>query len=198
MHNPQQLIELNPMKISNNPRISLAFAAILLFGVAPIRGQEATPVVSLPVATTSTNVSNFTVPVTTTEVQGDDHVVFFEVQFTYDSTIIDIPTNTAVTKAGLTTIPDPDLWDVYGANISQVGSIKTYVAWVMSYDWDNTFISGSGTLFNLTINRVTSTGGSTDLTHLDDCAYWDNNFTNPYPTVCQNGRINVLCLLSCP
>lgn len=182
------------MKICNSARITLAFAAILLIGVAPIRGQEATPAVSLPDVNTSNNVSPYlTAAVTTTDVEEEDNVNGFTGYFTFDERIVTFPTNGA-TNAGLTA--DTGEWHVYGALLPGSGPIRRYVLTIWA-DLPSSSLSGSGTLCNLSLTRVTSTSGSTDLTwEVENSGYWDGNL-EPYPTELVDGHVDVFCLINC-
>jgi hypothetical protein len=185
------------MKIQQITKTLMAFAGLALFGIVPTQGQETPPQVSLPIATTSTSVSNFTVAVTTTDLEEEDNINGFTGYFTFDERIVTFPINGA-TNAGITDLPYPNPWHVYGALLPGSGPTRTYFLEIWA-DYPTDSLEGSGTLCNLSVTRVSTTGGSTNLTWDSghQFGYWVGS-GDPYDTVGVNGRISVLCLSSCP
>ena len=108
--------------------------------------------VSLPTATITTSVTNFTQPIVTSAINGSDNLVGFQGDFTFDSSVIAFQ-STPVSSAGLTATN----WNVTG-NVFGAGTIKTLR--VSAFSNDFTPLSGSGTLYNLNMIRVSSTPGA--------------------------------------
>jgi len=85
-------------------------------------------------------------------INGADDLVGFQGDFTFDSSIVTFQ-NPPVSAAGLTGTN----WNVSG-NVLGSGTIRTLR--VSAFSNDFTPLSGSGTLFNLNLTRVTSTPGA--------------------------------------
>ena len=117
-------------------------------------------------ATVSTAVTSFTQPVLTSAINPSDNLIGFQGDFTFDETVVTFQ-NPPVSAAGLT----GGNWNVSGNVIPGGGPIRTLR--VSAFSNDFVPLSGSGTLFNLNMTRVSSTGGaSTALTWAAD----PNNF----------------------
>jgi hypothetical protein len=122
--------------------------------------------VSLPVATVTTSVTNFTQPVITSVINASDSLIGFQGDFSFDETVVTFQ-NPPVSVAGLTA----SNWNVSGNVIPGGGPIRTLR--ISAFSNDFVPLSGSGTLFNLNLTRVSSTpGASTALTWAAD----PNNF----------------------
>jgi hypothetical protein len=110
--------------------------------------------------------TDFTQAVVTTLINGGDNLVGFQGDFTFDSTVVTFQA-TPVGGAGLTGTN----WNVSANVLPGGGPIR--ILRVSAFSNDFTPLSGSGTLFNLNMTRVSSSAGaSTALT-------WDvdpNNF----------------------
>ena len=143
--------------------------------------------VSLPVATINTSVTNFTQPVVTSAINGADNLVGFQGDFTFDSSVITFQ-STPVSGAGLT----GGNWNVTG-NVFGAGTIKTLR--VSAFSNDFTPLSGSGTLYNLNMTRVSSTpGANTALTWRvppDDFYFIDDNLDGHAPGSAPPGSITI-------
>jgi CSLREA domain-containing protein len=120
---------------------------------APPLTPSAVTTVSLPVATVSTNVTNFTQPVTTTNISAGDNLVGFQGDFDFDSSVVTFQL-TPASPAGLTAVN----WNV-SANILGAGQFKTLR--ISAFSTTSTPLSGSGTLFNLNFTRVSNSVGAT-------------------------------------
>jgi outer membrane protein assembly factor BamB len=113
---------------------------------------------SLPTATIDTSVTTFTQPVVTSAIKAADNLVGFQGDFTFDSTKFTFQ-SPPVSGAGLT----GSNWNVSGNVLPGPGPIRTLR--VSAFANDLTPLSGSGTLYNLNMTRVSSTpGASTALT----------------------------------
>jgi len=114
--------------------------------------------VSLPVAGIGLSVTDFTQAVGTSTISGANNFTGFQGDITFDSTVVTFQ-SPPVSKAGLT----GGNWNVTGNVLSGPGPIRTLHITASSNDL--TPLSGSGTLFNLNMTRVSSTpGASTALT----------------------------------
>jgi hypothetical protein len=111
--------------------------------------------VSLPVANVSTNVSVFTLPVATTNINSADNLIGFQGDFTFDSSVVSFQA-TPASPAGLTATN----WNVSG-NVLGSGTIKTLR--ISAFSTTSTPLSGSGILFNLNFTRVGNAGATTTL-----------------------------------
>jgi hypothetical protein len=109
--------------------------------------------VSLPTATIDTSVTNFTQPVVTSAINASDGLVGFQGDFTFDETVVTFQSS-PVSAAGLTA----NNWNVLGNVIPGGGPIRTLRISAFSNDFNP--LSGSGTLFNLNLTRVSSTPGT--------------------------------------
>lgn len=114
--------------------------------------------VSLPVATVTTAVTTFVQPVVTTNINASDNLVGFQGDFTFDETVATFQ-NPPVSGTGLTSTN----WNVSANVLPGGGPIRTLR--ISAFSNDFTPLSGSGTLFNLNMTRVSSTpGASTAMT----------------------------------
>ncbi|HEY6121346.1 MAG TPA: DUF4214 domain-containing protein [Pyrinomonadaceae bacterium] len=116
--------------------------------------------VNLPSASVSTpTVTNFTLPVTTTNIDPALNLVAFQGDFTFDPTVVTFQ-SPAVTKSGLTA---GAIWSVQ-ANLCPPGTTCTPSLQTLRViaDSDGSIpLSGAGTLFNLNFVRVSTTVGAT-------------------------------------
>ena len=108
---------------------------------------------ALPAVTVDLSVTNFTVAVTTAEINQGDRLVGFQGDFTFDETVVNFADN-PVETAGLT----GDNWNVSANILPGPGPIRTIR--VSAYTNDFRPLSGSGTLFNLNMVRVNNVPGS--------------------------------------
>jgi hypothetical protein len=134
-------------------------ASLLLSGAASAQTPtpSAAPVtVSLPTATFDTSVPISTViiePVVTTNIDAGVNYVGFQGDFTFDETVATF-SNPPMQKAGLT----GGNWNVTGNILPGSGPIRT--ARVSAFSNDFTPLSGSGTLYQLRMLRVSGTPGA--------------------------------------
>ena len=112
---------------------------------------------SLPDVALDRSTTDFTAAVTTSAIDGKNKLVGFQGDFTFDERVITFQ-NPPVQKAGIT----GGNWNVSGNVLPGAGPIRTLR--VSAYSNDFTPLSGSGTLFELRMTRVSSTpGASTQL-----------------------------------
>lgn len=109
--------------------------------------------VTLPEVMVDLSVTDFTVAVTTTEINRGDRLVGFQGDFTFDETVVGFAEN-AVENAGLTN----DNWNVSANILPGLGPIRTLR--VSAYSNDFQPLVGSGTLFNLKMIRVSNVAGA--------------------------------------
>ena len=100
--------------------------------------------------------SNFVAPVTTSAIDAKNKLVGFQGDFTFDERVITFQ-NQPVQKAGIT----GGNWNVSGNVLPGAGPIRTLR--VSAYSNDFTALSGSGTLFELRMSRVSQAAQSTPL-----------------------------------
>ncbi len=110
--------------------------------------------VNLPVATVTTAVTNFTQPVTTTNIPVGNNFVAFQGDFSFDSAVVSFQAN-GTSGAGLTATN----WNV-SSNIINIGPGTIKALRISAFSNDFTPLSGSGTLFNLNMVRVSSSQGT--------------------------------------
>jgi CSLREA domain-containing protein len=157
---------------------------------ANVTGPSSVATVSLPVANVSTNVTNFTQPVTTSTISAGDNLVGFQGDFTFDSTVVTFQ-SPPVTGAGLTGGAG---WSVTG-NVLGAGTIKTLRVSAFTSDF-GTPLSGSGTLFNLKLTRVSNTvGANTPLIWAaspNNFVFIASNLSTQPPDSTPNGSITIV------
>ena len=112
--------------------------------------------VALPNAAVDPSVTDFIVPVTTTTINASDRLVGFQGDFTFDERVVTFQSE-PVQKAGLT----GGNWNVSGNVLPGTGPIRTLR--ISAYSNDFTPLSGSGTLFELRMTRVSKAAQSTQL-----------------------------------
>ena len=112
--------------------------------------------VALPNVVIDTAMTNFIIGVATSTIDSKDNLVGFQGDFTFDSTIITFE-NEPVQKAGLTS----GNWNVTGNVLDGPGPIRTLRISAFSNDFEP--LSGSGTLFELRMTRVSKAGEITQL-----------------------------------
>src|SRR5436190_1093984 len=143
--------------------ITLAItASFLMSGIAAAQTPTPPPVtVSLPIDTVDTSVPTGTViiePVASSNIDAGLDYVGFQGDFTFDETVATF-SNPPLQKAGLTA----GNWNVSGSILPGGGPIRTLR--VSAFSNDFTPVSGSGTLYELRMLRVSGTpGASTTLT----------------------------------
>jgi len=111
---------------------------------------------SLPNVAVDPVVTNFTLQVTTTEINAADKLVGFQGDFTFDESVVTFQSD-PVQKAGIT----GGDWNVSGNVLAGTGPIRTLR--ILAYSNDFTPLSGSGTLFELRMTRVSKAAQSTPL-----------------------------------
>jgi hypothetical protein len=111
---------------------------------------------SLPNVAVDSLVTNFTVQVTTTDINAADKLVGFQGDFTFDERVVTFQSD-PVQKAGIT----GGDWNVSGNVLPGTGPIRTLR--ILAYSNDFTPLSGSGTLFELRMTRVGKAAQGTQL-----------------------------------
>ena len=109
--------------------------------------------IALPEIAVDPVVTDFVAEVTTTTINAADNLVGFQGDFTFDSSVVTFQ-SPPVSSAGLT----DSNWNVSGNVLPGEGPIRTLR--ISAYSNDFTPLSGSGTLFNLNMTRVSSTPGA--------------------------------------
>ena len=109
--------------------------------------------VALPEVAVDPFITDFVAEVTTTTINGADNLVGFQGDFTFDSSVITFQ-GSPVSSAGLTA----SNWNVSANLLPGTGPIRTLR--ISAYSNGLTPLSGSGTLFNLNMTRVSGTPGA--------------------------------------
>jgi len=123
-------------------------------GDTEVARQATVASVTLPQVTIERSKTNLIAPVNTSEIDPSSNIVGFQGDFTFDERVVTFDSN-PVQPAGLTA----SNWNVSGNILPGNGPIRTLRISAFSYDFAP--LSGSGTLFELKINRVGQ--GSTQL-----------------------------------
>jgi hypothetical protein len=109
--------------------------------------------IALPQISVDSFVTNFLAEVTTTSISAADNLVAFQGDFRFDSSVITFESQ-PVQNAGLTA----GNWNVSGNVLPGEGPVRTLR--ISAYSNDLTPLSGSGTLFKLSMTRVSGTPGA--------------------------------------
>jgi len=117
----------------------------------PIIDSDVT--VTLPATSTDQSRTSFTAPVTTSSIDPQRNIVGFQGDITFDERVVSFESN-PVEKSGLT----GGNWNVSGNVIPGDGPIRTLR--ISAYSNDFAPLSGSGTLFELKMRRVSGHGSS--------------------------------------
>jgi hypothetical protein len=112
--------------------------------------------VALPEVAVDASVSDFIAQVTTTAINAGDKLVAFQGDFTFDERVVTFQ-NEPVQNAGLT----GGNWNVSGNVLDGTGPMRTLR--ISAYSNDLTALSGSGTLFELRMSRVSKAAQGTQL-----------------------------------
>ena len=112
--------------------------------------------VALPEVAVDAFVTNFIAQVTTTTIDAGDKLVGFQGDFTFDERVVTFQ-NQPVQKAGIT----GDNWNVSGNVLPGPGPIRTLR--ISAFSNDFTALTGSGTLFELRMTRVSTAVQGTKL-----------------------------------
>ena len=118
--------------------------------------SAAVAALSLPNAAVDASVTNFITAVKTSEIDAKDKLVGFQGDFTFDERVVTFQSE-PVRRAGLT----GGNWNVSGNVLPGAGPIRTLR--VSAYSNDFTPLSGSGTLFELRMTRVSKAAQGTQL-----------------------------------
>jgi hypothetical protein len=111
---------------------------------------------ALPEVAVAQSKSIFVAPVTTTEIDVKNKLVGFQGDLTFDERVVTFQSQ-PVSKAGLT----GGDWNVSGNVLPGAGPIRTLR--ISAYSNDFTALSGSGTLFELRMARVSKAAQGTQL-----------------------------------
>ena len=112
--------------------------------------------VGLPEVAVAQAQSNFIAAVRTTAIDAKNKLVGFQGDFTFDERVVTFQSE-PVQKAGIT----GGNWNVSGNVLPGAGPIRTLR--ILAYSNDFTALSGSGTLFELRMTRVSQAARSTPL-----------------------------------
>ena len=112
--------------------------------------------VALPEVAVDQSVTNFIAAVTTSAIDAKNKLVGFQGDFTFDERVVTFQSE-PVQKAGLT----GGNWNVSGNVLPGTGPIRTLR--ISAYSNDFTPLSGSGTLFELRMTRVSKAAQGTQL-----------------------------------
>ena len=112
--------------------------------------------VSLPDVALEKSMTDFVVPVTTTVIDAKGKIVGFQGDFTFDERVVTFQ-EPVVQKAGIT----GGNWNVSGNVLPGAGPIRTLR--ISAFANDFVPLSGSGTLFELRMKRVSKGAESTPL-----------------------------------
>jgi hypothetical protein len=112
--------------------------------------------VALPEVAADQSGTDFIAAVTASDIDGRNKLVGFQGDFTFDERVVSFQSE-PVQKAGLT----GGNWNVSGNVLPGPGPIRTLR--VMAYSNDFTPLSGSGTLFEVRMSRVSKATQSTQL-----------------------------------
>jgi len=112
--------------------------------------------VALPDVAIAQSRTNFTAAVTTSEIDATNKLVGFQGDFTFDERVVTFQSQ-PVSNAGLT----GGNWNVSGNVLPGAGPIRTLR--ISAYSNDFAPLSGSGTLFNLNMTRVSQAAQGTQL-----------------------------------
>ena len=112
--------------------------------------------VALPEVAVDQSKSNFIAAVTTTAIDAKSNLVGFQGDFTFDERVVTFQSE-PVQKAGMTS----GNWNVSGNVLPGAGPIRTLR--ISAYSNDFTPLSGSGTLFELRMTRVSKAAQGTQL-----------------------------------
>ena len=112
--------------------------------------------IALPDIAVDQSMSNFIAAVRTSHIDAKNNLVGFQGDFTFDERVVTFQSE-PVQKAGLTN----GNWNVSGNVLPGAGSIRTLR--VSAFSLDSTALSGSGTLFDLNMTRVSKGAQGTQL-----------------------------------
>lgn len=145
--------------------------------------------VALPTTAVPPGMSTFTLPVQTLTIDAADDLTGFQGDLVFDSSVVNFP-DKPVQSAGLTASD----WNVSG-NVLGKGTTKTLR--VVGYSLNQTTpLQGSGTLFELKMNRVKGRrpGVSTELTWAppDNFFFLTSNSDRRAPASTPRGRVSIV------
>ena len=141
--------------------------------------------VALPNAAVDASVTDFIAQVTTTAIDAKNKLVGFQGDFTFDERVVTFQSE-PVQKAGLT----GGNWNVSGNVLPGPGPIRTLR--VSAYSNDFTPLSGSGTLFELRMTRVSKAAQGTQLLWAappDHFIFIDADLKTQKPGYSASGRV---------
>jgi hypothetical protein len=158
-----------------------------LSGLNTSAGEVASTVaaVALPNAAVDPSITNFIAQVTTTAIDAKNKLVGFQGDFTFDERVVTFESE-PVQKAGLT----GGNWDVAGNVLDGRGPIRTLR--ISAYSNDFTPLSGSGTLFELRMTRVSKGAQGTQLIWAappDNFIFIDANLNTQRPGNAASGSV---------
>ena len=120
-------------------------------------GQVTVDAVTLPDVALDQSRTNFTAAVKSSEIDPNNNLVGFQGDFTFDERVVTFESQ-PVQNAGLTA----NNWNVSGNVLPGEGPMRTLR--ISAYSTDFSPLSGSGTLFELRMTRVSKAAQGTQLT----------------------------------
>jgi hypothetical protein len=141
--------------------------------------------VGLPEVAVDRSKSNFTAAVTTTAIDAKNKLGGFQGDFTFDERVVNFQSE-PVSKAGITA----GNWNVSGNVLPGAGPIRTLR--ISAYSNDFTPLSGSGTLFELKMTRVSKAAQGTPLFWAappDQFIFIDADLNTQKPGNATSGRV---------
>jgi hypothetical protein len=142
--------------------------------------------ISLPNVAVGAFVTDFIAQVTTSAIDAKNGLVGFQGDFTFDETVVTFQ-NPPVSNAGVTA----GNWNVSGNVLPGAGPIRTLR--ISAYSNDFTPLSGSGTLFELRMTRVSQVAQGTPLIWAgspDQFIFIDADLNTQKPGNATSGSVN--------
>jgi hypothetical protein len=143
--------------------------------------------VALPEIAVDQSKTNFIVQVTTTAIDTKNKLVGFQGDFTFDERVVTFQSE-PVQKAGIT----GGNWNVSGNVLPGAGPMRTLR--ISAYSNDFTPLSGSGTLFELRMSRVSKAAQGTQLLWAappDEFIFIDADLNTQKPGYAAPGSVNL-------
>jgi hypothetical protein len=141
---------------------------------------------ALPEVTVDISVTDFIAAVRTSTIDAKNMLVGFQGNFAFDERVVTFQSE-PVQKAGLT----GGNWNVLGSVLPGAGPIRTLR--ISAYSSDFTPLSGSGTLFELRMTRVSKAAQSTQLLWAappDNFIFIDADLMTHKPAMAAPGSVN--------
>jgi hypothetical protein len=180
VHRPE-----GPVQDTADNGVSVSALSGLNTGDGEVPATVAT--LSLPNVAVDAFVTNFVLPVTTSTIDARNKLVGFQGDFSFDERVVTFESDEPVQNAGLTAGD----WNVSGNVLPGAGPIRTLR--VSAYSNDFIPLSGSGTLFELDMVRVSKAAQSTQLIWAappDNFMFIDADLNTQRPGYAAPGSVN--------